>query len=578
MRSPVAVLALLGALCGCPPPVVAPPAGGEGEGEGEGKGEEVDVTPLAFPRDHVIEVAIEMDAADLEALSEETRSFVDILEPGCVDQPFPSPFHEYPARATIDGELFAQVSVKKKGFLGSLSQVKPGLKIDLDDFDPEGAWHGLDKLTLNNVPQDPSYLRSCLSYSVFDAAGALAPRCSFAHVVINGEDKGVYLHVETISRGFLKRRFADGSGNLYEGTLSDFTDDWDGTFEKETNTDALDAPEVQALVNALDDDDAIFLFNVEQVLDLDQFFSFWASEVVVAHWDGYSGNQNNFFLYGDPSSGKSHFVAWGADGTLLPSVLGYQGGPQPLTVAAYGFLTRRLYNDVEGRARYHAALQRVLDEAWDEEGLLAEAARTDALIDPFLFDGERDNQEAELEATRAFIRDRRAAIAAELLLPGFDWLEPFRLPFCAAPAGFIDVSFATTFGSFPTADTTATGDGTFSGTLNGVPLPVAATVGASAGLDGNVPDGDQSLLVGVATLADARTFFYVAIVDTDDIVPGTLPVNDARVQVVLFEAVNGANENRGRAYDGTLTFSEASTTPGAPVVGSLHAELIQIGF
>ena len=55
-------------------------------------------------------------------------------------------------------------------------------------------------------------------------------------------------------------------------------------------------------------------------------------------------------------------------------------------------------------------------------------------------------------------------------------------------------------------------------------------------------------------------------------------MNDARVQVVLFEAVGGANENRGRAYDGTLTFSEASTTPGAPVVGSFHADLIQIGF
>lgn len=577
-----AILPVVVVLGACPSaPLPPPPGPGEGEGEGPGEGEgeepEPDLTPLAFVPDHVLEIEIEMDPGDFALLSEETRSFVDIFEPGCVDQPFPSPFNEYEASVTIDGERFERVNVKKKGFLGSLSQVKPGIKIDMNDFDPDLDYFGLDKLTFNNVPQDPTYVRTCLAYQVFNAAGATAPRCSFAHITINGEDKGVYVHVETVSKGFAKRRFGDGDGNLYEGTLSDFTPEWENTFERETNEGDPDAPEVTRLVEALQSEDDVLLVELQDVMDVEEFLTFWASEVLLGHWDGYSGNQNNFFLYGDPDDGdKAHFIAWGADSTMAPSILGYQGGPQPLSVAAYGFLTRRIYNHPEGRVLYLAELQRILDEVWDESFLLDELARMDTLIDPFLFEEERQRQEDGVTASRAFIEGRRAALEADIPNAIDEWQEPFRLPFCAAPAGAVDITFSTTFGSWVTDNTFATGTGTLAGTLAGAPLN-GTQVGAAAGVDVNVPGGDQSLIVGAVNLDDARVFAYVLVVDTDDFVPGVvLPVNDARVQLVLFDTVDGSNQ--GRAYDGTLTFTEASTAPGAPVVGTVHGELIQIGF
>ena len=46
--------------------------------------------------------------------------------------------------------------------------------------------------------------------------------CNFARVTVNGEYLGIYSNVESIGKPFLKRRFGNNSGNLYEGTLADF--------------------------------------------------------------------------------------------------------------------------------------------------------------------------------------------------------------------------------------------------------------------------------------------------------------------------------------------------------------------
>jgi hypothetical protein len=208
--------------------------------------------------------------------------------------------------------------------------------------------------------------------------------------------------------------------------------------------------------------------------------------------------------------------------------------------------------------------------------LLSELDRMNALINPFLFDEERARRDEQVAITRAFIEGRRVALDADIASAIASWDEPFRQPFCQAPAGSVDITFSTTFGTWVTADTFTTGTGTFAGTLNGAPLN-ATLVGAAAGIDVNVPGDDQSLIVGAVNLDDARVFAYVLVVDTDDFATGfELPINDARVQLVVVNTAD--NSVQGRAFDGTLTFTEAASIPGANVVGSVHAELINIGF
>jgi spore coat protein CotH len=140
----------------------------------------------------------------------------------------------------------------QEGLLGSLSTSKPSIKVDFGHYIAGQSYLGMNKITLNNSVQDPSYLRQCLTYPVFAAAGIAAPRCNFAHVRVNSEDLGLYVNVETFDDGnFLDHHFANGDGNLYEGTLSDFRGDYVNTFDPKTNSSTADRSDLQPIAQAL---------------------------------------------------------------------------------------------------------------------------------------------------------------------------------------------------------------------------------------------------------------------------------------------------------------------------------------
>ena len=148
-------------------------------------------------------------------------------------------------------------------------------------------------------------------------AGLPAPRCNFARVEVNGKDYGVYAHVDSIKKPFLADRFSSDEGNLYEATVSDFRTIFRGTWEKKTNTKEDDWSDLDAAVDALKAEDEALIPVLEKVFDLEQFYTFWASEVLIGHWDGYAGNLNNTYLYADPADGRFRFIPWGVDSAFL---------------------------------------------------------------------------------------------------------------------------------------------------------------------------------------------------------------------------------------------------------------------
>ena len=89
-------------------------------------------------------------------------------------------------------------------------------------------------------------------------------------------------------------------------------------------------------------------------------------------------------------------------------------------------LTRRLYGLPATRARYATVMQGLLDTVWDEEALLGEADRMEALLSPF-FDGtdsKGGNLSSYIDKVQDYISARRAAL--EPMLddpPAFD--DPF---------------------------------------------------------------------------------------------------------------------------------------------------------
>lgn len=121
----------------------------------------------------------------------------------------------------IDGETYENVAIRAKGNT-SLTQVaaygnnRYSFKIEFDHYDNAISYHGLDKLNLNNIIQDNTYMKDYLTYQMMGYFGVAAPLCSYTYITVNGEDWGLYLAVEGVEESFLMRNFGRDYGELYK--------------------------------------------------------------------------------------------------------------------------------------------------------------------------------------------------------------------------------------------------------------------------------------------------------------------------------------------------------------------------
>ena len=369
-----------------------------------------------FALDHVLDIAIEIPRTDWDTLRRQTRTLEDVFEEigaNCLSQPFAGIYSWFPARVTVDGEAYADVGVRKKGFVGSQSSVKPSLKLRFDKY-VEGQTLGgvVERMTLNNSIQDPSMINTCLAYQVFAAAGLPAPLCNFATVSVNGENLGLYVHVEDLKTSTVPRTFANAEGNLYEGTVSDFRPEWRGTFEKKTNEEAADWSDIDAVVAALQDSSEAGWEALKAAVDLDRFLAFWATEALVGHWDGYAGGRNNNHFYREPD-GPFVFIPWGVDDVFHlrddPNPFDEITEPPP-SVLAHGAIAHRLYQDAEGRAAYANRMRDLLDTVWNEAELIQMADAMAAVVQKYALPETRPAAAADTERVRQFIKKQRGEI------------------------------------------------------------------------------------------------------------------------------------------------------------------------
>ena len=123
--------------------------------------------------------------------------------------------------AVIDGEAFKNVGIRAKGNT-SLSMVSQygndrySFKIEFDHYDNTKTYYGLDKLSLNNIIQDHTYMKDYLCYQMMGYFGVNAPLCSYVSITVNGEAWGLYLAVAGVEESFLERNFGSDYGQLYK--------------------------------------------------------------------------------------------------------------------------------------------------------------------------------------------------------------------------------------------------------------------------------------------------------------------------------------------------------------------------
>lgn len=121
----------------------------------------------------------------------------------------------------IDGEVYKNVGLRAKGNtslsnVSSMGSSRYSFKIEFDQYIEGSSYHGLDKLSLNNLIQDNTMMKDYLTYRLMGEFGVAAPLTSYVFLTVNGEDWGLYLAVEGVEESFLKRNYGGLTGDLYK--------------------------------------------------------------------------------------------------------------------------------------------------------------------------------------------------------------------------------------------------------------------------------------------------------------------------------------------------------------------------
>ena len=126
------------------------------------------------------------------------------------------------ATVIINGKKVENVGIRPKGN-SSLSQVaadsttdRYSFKIEFDHYVSGQTWLGLDKIVVNNMQGDATYMKEYLSYDIMSYVGVETPLYAFSNISVNGEKWGFYLAVEALEDSYAKRVYGNDHGKLYK--------------------------------------------------------------------------------------------------------------------------------------------------------------------------------------------------------------------------------------------------------------------------------------------------------------------------------------------------------------------------
>jgi spore coat protein CotH len=160
--------------------------------------------------------------------------------------------------------------------------------------------------------------------------GACRGRCAgaggraYARLTV-GQDYGPILNVETIDLLFLKRRFGDNSGILYEGEYGvDLRTGDEAKFQLDAGQDPGHA-QLTSFIRAVEaPGDGVF-YGANAQVDTPSFLGMMAVQALIADWDNYY-KANNYRIYWNPSVQRWFFIPTGIDQTFVDASTSVFGG------------------------------------------------------------------------------------------------------------------------------------------------------------------------------------------------------------------------------------------------------------
>lgn len=250
-----------------------------------------------------------------------------------------------PATLLFEGEEYPHVAVRYKGYFGALRLCfdmqgnrickKLSMKLKFSEYDDNGRFYGLKRLNFQSMEADPTKMHDVLGYALFREAGVIAPRATYAKLVVNGELLGLFALVEQVDGMFARSRFHEedeGKGNVYKEV-------WPIHFTPEPYLAALrtnreEDPSVDTMIRfaqALDGaTDETFLSVLESWTDVDMLMRYLAVDRLMDNWDGITAwycpfgdcFNHNYYWYEDLVRERVWLIPWDFDHAFaVPSLL-----------------------------------------------------------------------------------------------------------------------------------------------------------------------------------------------------------------------------------------------------------------
>lgn len=359
-----------------------------------------------FNQDKIITIDIQMDEKDWDTMLE--NSLVE----------------EYSAcNVTVNGVTYYNVGIRPKGNT-SLTQIasddttdRYSFKLDFDKYISGQNCEGLDKLVLNNIMSDSTYMKEYFSYEVLTYIGVPSSLYNFADVSVNGKTWGFYFALEGMEESFAERVFGEDYGELYKpesdrmgggggkgqreerqvkadkevtedmqfnrsnigessnGADLEYNNDNSDSYSDIFSNSVFDTNEedyqrvIEALKNLNDGTE------LEKYINVDECLRYFAANAVLVNQDSYFGTMlHNYYLYEE--NGQLSMLPW--DYNLAFG--GFQGKDassavnQPIDPPVYGAdiedrpIIKELLEVEEYNNGYHQYLQEII-EGYFESGL-----------------------------------------------------------------------------------------------------------------------------------------------------------------------------------------------------------------
>ena len=132
----------------------------------------------------MLDVRIEINPEHWDLLRHQSRSFGDAvqeIEQHRLSRPFAGIYDWFSATVTVNGEIYTDVGVRKKGFVKSQSTTKPSLKLSFGrNVNGQAVGGVLERMTLNNSVQDASMINTCFGVPGVRSGRQPTSRCNFA--------------------------------------------------------------------------------------------------------------------------------------------------------------------------------------------------------------------------------------------------------------------------------------------------------------------------------------------------------------------------------------------------------------